>query len=655
MTKRFAAHLSLLLSVVLLGCPDDEKPEPLPPTLSVSATSVSFGPATAGAAKPAAQGVTVSYERAPAVSSVAVATSYPGAVTGWLDAGLSGSGPYTLTLQPSTTALPAGAHAAAVQISATGAEPKTIAVTFTVGADEVNTVIAVDRAALHFAFNAGAAAPAAQELAISNAGTGTLDGITVSDDAAWLTATAADCPGASCRVTVAVDASLAVGTHAATVQISATGAVNSPLTIPVTCAVGQPEISASVPGLSFSTVTGAALVSKTFTVSNSGTGSLSRPVVTASETWLTAAVTGAASPYAVSVAVHATGLPAGTWAAWLTIESAGASNTPVILPISVVVSAPAVPHDPSTAGGAIATVADAVYARMADCEKMGAVFLSLAAQGVDLLAQRYQASADAGRIAYDQDALSGCLAAIRAMTCAELEGAEPPACAAVFTATVADGDACSMDEDCATGWCQDGGTCPFLCAAKKVDGATCDQGVECLSGACDTWNDECVPSAPGAAGEPCGYGDAECQAGLYCKTVYSPAYARICATLGSAGDPCTDFEECEDGLSCADDGVCRPLVAVGASCASAACGLGAYCSAVAGMRCADFPFQAGESCAETEFCYVTYCASSGRCVEGSVPVGGACDSTRDQFCAAGTSCSFMSDTCEVYASAPACP
>jgi hypothetical protein len=67
---------------------------------------------------------------------------------------------------------------------------------------------------------------------------------------------------------------------------------------------------------------------------------------------------------------------------------------------------------------------------------------------------QYQASVDAGRIIYNADDAQACLDAENALSCDQFwrgDSPEPTACDTAFQGTVADGGACTIDDDCATG------------------------------------------------------------------------------------------------------------------------------------------------------------------------------------------------------------
>jgi hypothetical protein len=97
----------------------------------------------------------------------------------------------------------------------------------------------VSPASLTFSGTTGGANPASQSLSISNSGGGTLSW-TASDNQTWLTVSPTSGTAPS-TATVSVNLTgLAAGTYNGTITISATGATNTPLTVPVTLTVTAP-------------------------------------------------------------------------------------------------------------------------------------------------------------------------------------------------------------------------------------------------------------------------------------------------------------------------------------------------------------------------------------------------------------------------------
>jgi glucose/arabinose dehydrogenase len=204
-------------------------------------------------------------------------------------------------------------------------------------------VLAVSPASLPFSATAGGSNPASKTLTVSNTGGGALS-FTASDDAPWLTLTPAS-GSAPADLTAAVNVSgLSAGTYTATVTVTAAGVSGSPKTIPVTLTVSPPQppaLSVSPASLSFSAIEGAAAPpAQNLAVSNTGGGSLSF-TTSDDSSWLAATPASGTAPATVSVAVTTAGLTRGTYTGSVRIAAAGATGSPVDVPVTLVVAPPA--------------------------------------------------------------------------------------------------------------------------------------------------------------------------------------------------------------------------------------------------------------------------------------------------------------------------
>ena len=206
--------------------------------------------AALGGGNPAAQTVAVTNTGTGTLSGLAVGTvSYQDLEpTGWLGATIDvTTAPATVTLTATLGSLAAGTYHATVSVTATASgvtnSPQTITVTFTVSQAPT---IALSPATVPFTAALGGGNPAAQTVAVTNTGTGTLSGLAVGtvsyqdlEPTGWLGATI-DVTTAPATVTLtATLGSLAAGTYHATVSVTATasGVTNSPQTITVTFTV----------------------------------------------------------------------------------------------------------------------------------------------------------------------------------------------------------------------------------------------------------------------------------------------------------------------------------------------------------------------------------------------------------------------------------
>jgi hypothetical protein len=120
-------------------------------------------------------------------------------------------------------------------------------VVYNATAAAASPAIGVSPTSLSFSATAGGASPANQSLSITNTGGGTLSW-SATDNATWLSVspTSGDAPSTA---TVSVNiAGLAAGTYNGTITISATGASNSPVSVPVTLSVAAASAELIVNG-----------------------------------------------------------------------------------------------------------------------------------------------------------------------------------------------------------------------------------------------------------------------------------------------------------------------------------------------------------------------------------------------------------------------
>ncbi len=202
------------------------------PTIGVSPTTLSFT-ATAGGANPANQALNIS-NTGTGTLNWSVSDN-----AAWLTLSpTTGTAPSATTASVNISGLAAGTYNGVITVTATGAtnSPLSVPVSLTVNPPASNPTIGVSPTSLSFTATAGGANPANQAVNISNVGSGTLSW-SVSDNAAWLTLspTTGTAPSAT---TASVNISgLAAGTYNGVITVTATGATNSPLSVPVTLTV----------------------------------------------------------------------------------------------------------------------------------------------------------------------------------------------------------------------------------------------------------------------------------------------------------------------------------------------------------------------------------------------------------------------------------
>jgi uncharacterized protein (TIGR03437 family) len=250
---------------------------------------------------------------------------------------LLAAGTYTGTLKITATG-PGGAAA-----NATTASPFAIPVVLTLTAG----TLVVNPTTLTFTQTLGGAVPANQTVQITSNGQplnyvaaaanpGTVQWLTVSGS------TTGQTPGS---VTVAVDGSkLSAGTYNGTITVTAPGASNTPLTVPVTLTVAPGTISASPTSLNFSQIAGGTAPAAQSVAVSSTPGSLPYTVTTTTKdggTWLSATPASGTTNSNVQVSVNAGNLAPGSYSGTVTITSAGAGGSPLSIPVTFSVTASA--------------------------------------------------------------------------------------------------------------------------------------------------------------------------------------------------------------------------------------------------------------------------------------------------------------------------
>ncbi len=308
---------------------------PPSPTIAYSPTSLAFS-GVQGGSNPATQALNITNSGGGTLSWTASSNA------AWLTlTPASGTAPSTVTVSASISGLSAGTYNGTITITATGATntPQTVPVTLTVQAP--SPTIAFNPASLTFSGIQGGSNPATQALNITNSGGGTLNWA-ASSNAAWLTLTLASGTAPS-TVTVTVGISgLSAGTYNGTITLTATGATNTPQTVPVTLTVQAPSptIAYSPTSLAFSGMQGGSNpATQALNITNSGGGTLNW-AASSNAAWLTLTLASGTAPSTVTVTAGISGLSAGTYNGTITITATGATNTPQTVPVTLTVQTP---------------------------------------------------------------------------------------------------------------------------------------------------------------------------------------------------------------------------------------------------------------------------------------------------------------------------
>lgn len=236
------------------------------------------------------------------------------------------------------------------------------------------------------------------------------------------------------------------------------------------------------------------------------------------------------------------------------------------------------------------------------------------------------AAIDADVLKYDGGRAKSCVDAIAQQSC-DLTTADghalPAACTEMFDGTIAGGDNCSFDAECASGTCNlpepcpEKGCCVGTCRpaqSRAAAGGDCAKDRDCADKLVCGTDMQC--HAPAAETEACG-SDRECSDGLACigANQFMPG---ACRKLPHAGEACPYGRCADENLRCdADTTSCVAVGLPGAACPKETeCGRGFQCNKDThacettpqlGMPCTN-------GCAGDAFCSVVEGASAGTCV-----------------------------------------
>jgi len=218
-------------------------------------------------------------------------------------------------------------------------------------------VIAFTPTAASFGSTAGGPSPAVQTVTVSNAGAGTLNGLTAGtitygagQPAGWLTAAFSGSTADPAPLTLrATTGSLTVGTYTASVPVASSVPGVAAKNLAVTFNIGSAIMLGATPAsVSFNApaVTGnpAAQTVNIFSVNGSPITGLAVSAIEygASQPtgWLAASLSGTGTAATLTLQATVGSLPSGTYTANVPVTAAAATNSPLKVPVTFVVPAP---------------------------------------------------------------------------------------------------------------------------------------------------------------------------------------------------------------------------------------------------------------------------------------------------------------------------
>jgi Abnormal spindle-like microcephaly-assoc'd, ASPM-SPD-2-Hydin len=203
------------------------------------------------------------------------------------------------------------------------------------------STLTTSMSAIAFTAPVGGTAPSSQSVMIG-ANPSVATAFTISADQAWIALSANSGTTSSAIRVGANNSGLAAGNYNGHVIVSAAGTTNAPVSIPVTLAVTAPQVSSLVSlsgSLSFSAqLGGPAPGAQALTVLASPLAAL--PVTTTVDrSWITVVGGTSTTTATMQIGVNMTGLAAGTYSGHAIVSSTGAPNSPLSIPVTLVISA----------------------------------------------------------------------------------------------------------------------------------------------------------------------------------------------------------------------------------------------------------------------------------------------------------------------------
>jgi hypothetical protein len=215
-----------------------------------------------------------------------------------------------------------------------------------------------------------------------------------------------------------------------------------------------------------------------------------------------------------------------------------------------------------------------------------------------------QPAIDAGLVRYDGEAARRCDDAIAAMTCdgTSREARVPPAdCAKIFVGTVADGDACQDDTECASARC-------------NRDFSQCDAQACCMG--------TCANTQRSAVGDQCN-DTRDCVADTSCGQDH------LCHALGGVGADCFVDNQCDYGLGCTGTSfpkTCTKAATLGNTCPDKLCAeIGSVCNAAGTCVAAGLPGGSAACASDVDCSIYALCDLTSHLCVGFPTLGMACD------------------------------
>jgi hypothetical protein len=210
----------------------------------------------------------------------------------------------------------------------------------TATAAAVPPALSLTPATLSFDVEAGHAAPAAQSLAVSCSGKAVSYSVSTSSTGRWLSVKVGSGKTPSSISISADPAGLPAGTYSGTVIVASPDVANSPIPVAITLTVEPPALTLAPTALSFTAQAGGVAPAAQLVTTGSSNGTALGYSLSASskEAWLSVKQATGTTPKSISISASPAGLSAGTYSGTVIVDSPGAANSPIPLPVTFTVT-----------------------------------------------------------------------------------------------------------------------------------------------------------------------------------------------------------------------------------------------------------------------------------------------------------------------------
>jgi len=197
--------------------------------------------------------------------------------------------------------------------------------------------LALNKNSLSFLAVPGGSNPPAQNVSITNSGSGTLSW-TAGSNANWLTVSPGSGTNAGTITASANISGLAQGTYTASILVTASGATDSPQSVAVTLVISNPKLGINPASITFDGIQGQPNPAPVpINITNLGGGAINW-TANSNASWLGLSSTSGTAPSTSNAQANISGLAIGNYSGSIMVSAPGVSNSPQTVPVTLNVS-----------------------------------------------------------------------------------------------------------------------------------------------------------------------------------------------------------------------------------------------------------------------------------------------------------------------------